>query len=565
VNVEFLQPLRFLSWARDVEVAVPPGLSLFLGDNGAGKTALALEAPSWCVWKKTIRGTKPDGEVHGTFEAGGKRWRIERTDATVILAEDAVMPGKGRVWVNRSGQTPTETQERIDRIFGSWRRFSSTRVFSRRLLNRFGGATDKERKALLEEVLGYDRFERAYQWALKERGRRDEAYRKAHAAAMAAYAAYDQAQKALEAMHAQPGDLPADVQAQQVEKSARRDELHQKWAALTSDLAKARAVVQGYRDLETKVRTEDRGVASQIAALTPKGAAPTSCPTCKRPFGTASTEDAQAAYGAHVEAELATLRQRREVLGRRLAGAVAEAELAVREVTRIQGLHDGHGQALSLLDRELAGLAARFTAARERSALLTALETQHAKADAENTEAQAAAVRANDALAVAEHACAILGPKGVRVKMLAGGLALLEVGANEVLPRLGGQVSAVRIAGSRTKADGDAVAEVSIKVEGAGGGEYRGTSDGEMGRVDAALLLGLARISGDPGFICFDEPFDGLDKEGLAGVCEILQEMAQTRQVVVITHSDDLVSMFPAAAKFRCSREGDGPSVLEAA
>jgi len=553
VLVEYVKPLRFLSWSRDDEVALPPGLSLLTGSNGSGKSALALEAVAWAVWKKTVRGTKPEGEVYVTASsADGRRWRIERTDSSVILSEDT-----GDGWAHRSGQTLTETQERIERVFGTWRRFTNTRVFSRRLLSRLGTATDKERKAILEEAFGLTRFEDAYQVALKERKRRDGLQLAAHAECQRAQAELDQARRSLQALADRPGDLVEDVQRKVAEVAdrmeARAPEV-QKLAQKAQVLADG---VQKVQDELSKVRAEGQVRERRIAALERAGA-PKVCPTCRRPLDAESG----AAATAHVAAERADLAQQRDALATRARGIDRGLEdLRARRDAASRAHAEAHAQ-VAAMDRELAGLSERHRAALARRDALDDLERQAGEASDALDAAKDILDEADRALAVADHACRILGPKGVRVRLLSASLALLEVEANVVLARLGGQARALRVSGSRTKADGDEVAEVSIRVEGAGGGEYRGASDGEVGRLDSALLLGLARLSGDRGYVCFDEPFDGLDREGLAGVCEVLREMAQERQVVVVTHSDDLVSTFPAAHHLLCRRDGDGPSEL---
>lgn len=551
--VQFIQPIKFLSWARGVEVALPGSLSLFLGPNGSGKTALALESVAWCLWKQTVRGTKPKGEVNVTLEKGGTRWRVERTESTVVLGEDV-----GTKWVDRSGQTPTETQGKIERIFGSWRRFAATRVFSRRLVNRFGAATDKDRKALLEEVLGLDRFERAYAWAREERGRRDQAHRDAHSTAMTKQAAADQADGALQAAVDRPGELATDVQAKQVQVGTRREALAEKAHAVEKDHGNATRAVEALSKAHQEASVAGQAIERQMSAIERSNIGE-NCPTCGSPLkGTAEAAAHRAKERARLGAELAPLQRKAKLLADQLGVARQKASSLATE-------HGNLAREIGALDREASALAERHKAAREREALLDDLGARKDRAVAEAQEAQAALLCADAALAAAEHACRILGPKGARVRLMAVSLVQLEIGANAVLPRLGGQVRAVRISGTKTKADGDEVAEVTLKVEGAGGGDYKGTSDGELARVDASLVLALARLSGDRGYVCFDEPFDGLDREGLAGVCEVLKEMAEERQVVVVTHSEDLVSMFPAAQRFICSRAGDGPSQLEAA
>jgi len=67
---------NFLSH-KDTKVPLKgAGLTLIEGDNGAGKSSM-LDAVSWCLFAKTVRGIKDDGVVHNKFKSN--------TQVTVVL------------------------------------------------------------------------------------------------------------------------------------------------------------------------------------------------------------------------------------------------------------------------------------------------------------------------------------------------------------------------------------------------------------------------------------------------------------------------------------------------
>ena len=100
---------------------------------------------------------------------------------------------------------------------------------------------------------------------------------------------------------------------------------------------------------------------------------------------------------------------------------------------------------------------------------------------------------------------------------------------------------------------------ISLDVEGAGGGYgYRAASGGERRRLDIALLLALSDVAGvvadaAPGTLWVDEAFDSLDSRGVAVVVEALTALAESRCVVVITHSEELAQAIPAVQRMRVS------------
>ncbi len=531
---------------RKAALDTPTGLTVFVGKNGAGKTALGLEAPAWCLWGQTIRGTVPDTAAVTITTQGHKVLRTRIKKKTELAFE-----GGGK---DLSGQTPTETQRRIDAVFGSFEQFCSTRVFSSRLLTRFGGATDKDRKALLEEILGLGRFELAAGLARKVLATEKASLATAESLVQAGEASLVQAQAAETALKASPGRPGAVVGAELARATQKASEAHGAWEKLKAMHADALAAHKKALDASAGFGTAYNEAHAQVSSLA-KILAGEACSLCKRPFP--STHDhgkvqedlgaaKKVAEGYYVSWENSKracdpLRVKVEFIARKidtLAATVNDARGDVRGLTA-----------------ELKGSAARDHLIDEAAARVDAVS-------------EALAVSMTDvrkyvmAVLLASEACAVLGPKGVRSRLLEGALAELQIAVNELLPRMGGHAKSLSISGTKTRVSGEEVAEVSISVEGAGGGDYKGLSDGERVRVDVALLLGLAKLSRDQGLLVLDEVFDPLDDEGLEGAAEVLAEMARDRQVFLITHNPRFLGLMPSARVVRVERGADGFSQI---
>jgi DNA repair exonuclease SbcCD ATPase subunit len=154
----------------------------------------------------------------------------------------------------------------------------------------------------------------------------------------------------------------------------------------------------------------------------------------------------------------------------------------------------------------------------------------------------------------------VLGLRGVRAHVLGKALGGIEQVANGWLARIAGPGLRLHLSAYTEKKTGGVSDAISLEVDGAGGGHgYRGASGGERRRCDIALLLALAEVAGaahglKPGLILFDEVFDALDDDGVDTVCEVLGELAATRQVVVISHNDRLVARLPKRLHLRVNQ-----------
>ena len=164
---------------------------------------------------------------------------------------------------------------------------------------------------------------------------------------------------------------------------------------------------------------------------------------------------------------------------------------------------------------------------------------------------------ASKELAVLKAVEQVLGLRGVRAHVLGRALTGVAHMANVWLGRIAGEGLTLRLTPCVEKKGGGTTDAIGLEVDGAGGGYgYRAASGGERRRIDVALLLALSEVAAaahgrEPGLLVFDEVFDALDDDGVHAVAEVLGELAQERQVLVITHSKTLAEQVPATMRLR--------------
>ena len=516
MNVSSLHLVGFLSHV-DTRLTLPAtGVILVTGENGAGKSSLA-EAVSFGLWGKTLRGTDPWADKDGRVEvecSGGLRvvrsQKKGKAGVTFTVGSDPAT-----VY-----ETPTKAQEALEAIVGGHEVWRRSHVFSSSDAALFSGSTDGERKRFIERILGVERFDPALEACRVElrKAEKDLAAVDADSRVLREKiaGAEQRLNDAVSAAGLATDDVPADtaarMQALAAKLSLARKRVNAVSGAMTgSGGAKATALsVLRHRQTES----------SRLAAGV--------CPTCNQVIpdslraalaaGVAEAEAAAAEATAAGDAALADLRDQLDE-AREAEGSLSEKigrlqqKLAAGEATR----------------RQREGMeAARVQAQADLAAAGAAL----AKVDARLAEAstRAGVLRATER---------VLGLKGVRAHVLGRALSGLEVAANAWLARLASK-------DLRVSLGSDGVA--ALDVVGAGGGNgYKGASGGERRRIDVALLLGLGEFAAasagqSGGLLVLDEVLDALDKDGLERACRAIEELAQDRPVLVVSHLDELVA-----------------------
>jgi DNA repair exonuclease SbcCD ATPase subunit len=189
----------------------------------------------------------------------------------------------------------------------------------------------------------------------------------------------------------------------------------------------------------------------------------------------------------------------------------------------------------------------------ENAPAIAAAEQEAAAAEQAARKAHDDAIAYEHRMRVLEQVERVLGLRGVRSTLLEEALAGLELLARGRLARVFPELD-VRVV-ARTERGSKTVEAIAIVAKGAGDDAgYAALSGGQRRRVDMALMLSLAELADgalgeEEGALFFDEVFDALDAEGVAAFSELIAELAERRQVWVVSHNPALVSaLLPSAA-----------------
>ena len=568
---------------RTTEVVFPErGLLLVGGANGSGKSSLALEAPIWAYWGATLRGGDPTcaGEACvEVWDASGRGVRRSRKNGKSKLQ---LIEPDGQVV---EASTVTETQRLLEQRVGTLSTFLHSCVFSRELLDSFTTANDRDRKELLERLLGLDHLAEAEERARRARSDQERAGVGAEREVAVATVRFSGAEQALVRLR---DDAPAAAATEEAER-----EIEGLAAALKGDrerersrAAEVEALAVEFRRVEQKDKDVHRGLveARQVVAVAKQAcvdwkarlenvrALKGTCPTCWRPVTAkdlqacatsvgGSLAEAQERLGAAEKAAepLETLADEtgdalQDVMRR---GRAARAEL--EETKRLVATGAVQLAAARRLKQDAVEARQRYE---ERLAEAQEL-TESARG--ELTRRRKGLEEAKDAVALYDAVVQVLGPQGARARLLAARLESIGVAATRYLRRMG-LPWRVRLASTSERKSGKVVEAIGVQVE--GGRSYVDASAGERRRLDVAILLALAELACTWGrapqsALFLDEIMDALDPAGVEAVAALLADMARERCVVLITHNPELRAHLVPSVTWAVSRGADGHSRVE--
>lgn len=545
------------------------GIYVLCGANGAGKSTF-IEAPAYALGGETLRGTTPfRPDTEGSLEVVTNLGSIVRGVSAAGAKKVAWAPTAEGHAILQKADTNTKTNDQISLVFGDFDIWRRTHVFSSADAHNFTMATDAERKRLIEQLLGLERFDEASKVV---HGQLNDA-RKALMTAQYAYQTAKQTvaqTRALLATHddarPKPFLMPEPPQSPALSIQELRDELDDVRHLLKMHKQQASAVHRDslrtvletdaelalhpqIREAEHQVRDTERELALANAGQ---------CGTCGAPYAGDARAVANAVTAARaalkgLQNTLAQLVAARKEMMAAEAVKVDEATRALTEMTtreqqlvadiaRVQSeqaRYDQHQQHCAELTAQYQQDLSRWQSRRDAIEAPLA-QQQVAVVDAFRKEEEQEALVAE--LAVCDQ---VLGLKGVRVAVLAKALEATEQLANLSLMQMGSDIRVQLRSFSETK-KGTTNSNISIEVTGAGAGYgYKASSGGERRRIDAALLLAFAEVAEasfgrSGGTLFLDEVFDALDADGCSGIVSVLTDLAQRRCLVVITHRPEL-------------------------
>lgn len=531
--------MRCFMGHEDSTVELPEtGAVLVFGENGSGKSSI-VEGVSFAGWGKTLRGDVP--------------WWGEAKPPCAALAvlddinvERLRNGPKNELTFSGGVEFPTasKSQVALEGVLGPhdlWRR---THVFSSADAMHFTLATDGERKRLIESFLGSDRFDPGL-----------EACRKDLRAAEGNLEVTRRKKELLDSKLV--GDRRRVTDAEQglaVLEHAPDEVVIVPGKPLAYYDERIRDAKREIYDLESRLREAERAgggfdqIARSAEAMLDRLRGET-CPTCSQPIAGSLRKklrlDADAAKG---KADAAREEAKADLVDAKDTIAATKEQLDILQTRRGE-------RAMRIQAEQMAE-----NAVRHHAKSIELHNMNRAAAVAAIAKAQAELVDLEDEidLAIAEVAELtevekVLGLKGFRAHTLGQSLSGIDAVANAWLARLRQGVQ-IKLSPYAELAKGGTKDAIGLSVIGRGRGSYKSTSGGERRRIDVALLLGLAEVAAaargaQTGTLFFDEVFDCLDEQGIEAVSEILTELSQTRCVVVITHSKDLMARMRAARK----------------
>lgn len=506
----------------DTELEFPTaGVVVISGANGSGKSAI-VDAVHWALFNSTIRKTTP-------APPSGKHPSVELTTGAVDIRREKKA---GRVTWNLAGEEPdewetnTKAQEGLEKFIGDKSVWQRTHYFSSESSG-FASATDSNRKCLLESLLGLGHFEVAYRDARSDL-----------TTAVSVVRGIEQKLATADARH--DGMLSRyDEMAIQLEALVDVEPTDHQFADIREDIDKIKrklAKIDDEIDIISRKRS-DAAAALSRAKRDVQVMSDDICPTCGQSIGDDMRDRVGSAYhkihaecvtmDAAASEKLGELRARRDKLSNRLESKSRAAGHAAQQKS------------------------ARMASSQRRSELLERMARLEDDIDDHADEIKLLRDEHDTALQrVAElgFTAQVLGPQGYRATMITDALGGVTNKANSILAVLTDEGISIELRAYTDTATGGSNDSISLLVNGAGGGAgHRACSLGQRRRIDAAIVLALASLSGAHGTMFFDEVFDGLDAEGTDRLADLLEGLASDRVVVVVTHSVDLARRLRAA------------------
>lgn len=511
------------------EVNLPErGIVLISGPNGSGKSTI-IEGASWGLFGKTLRGQAPVGctstpgcdvETDAVFVS-----RCMTGDRTKLIWAERQEDGELAEPVRYD--TMTKAQEALNAHVGRFEIWRRAHVFSSSDAAHFSMATAGERQRLLEAILGLEQFDPASQDC------RDDLREAVRAATdleleltrLEARLEAEQTrwEEAREALAMEPEKIDTEEVLEIIETIAARCK------ECESEIDETLRSIRNRTTVAAGASYEAKQFFKHLEKLGGK-----KCPTCHQmipqklvegleskaleaqKLANAANKEADAIVN-HLESqevdlqgERALLIERRARLKNKLAAAKASKERIERAERIVQeaSLRHTHGE----------------------------MEVAEKQAKLEGLTARVAELKAVDQ---------VLGLKGVRAHVLGRALVGLESVGSRWLERFSNGKMSLMLSPQREKKTGGRTNEISLHIEGAGGGDYRGCSLGQRRRIDLAVLFALGEMATSgaglaPGTLFIDEAADSLDVEGVAIFEETVRELSRERCVVVISHREDL-------------------------
>lgn len=596
MHVEKIHILNFMSLGEAELSYEDQGLVLINGSNqdgdsydsnGAGKSALVCEALLWCLYNKTVRGSKHDDVVNRTV---GKNtmvsvWlKIHNKEICVTRYRKHEELGNGLMLIvdnkDQTRSTVRDTEETLQGLLGvSADAFMHTSVIGQGMPNRFTELTDAGRKELLETILRTDVYEKA-------RTQARQALRAAEAEAAQAEGAVEAAGRSLDETKAMAERLHSEAKVQLAENEGQIKSIDSEVATLRERIPELKKEAEEYRPRLEKgvkklesLRSSASTIGAEISEMQSKSAVMQSnaqrkdkeaqslrqmtgsCPSCYQDIPTEHVDR----LATELEQESKNILSELQVLEQGYR-ALQEQQSKTNEGIRatqssVQGLQDCVNSRLSyvsqyeskiemlLQNRETLTKGAEAVQAQQAE-----LQSHIERQEAEHADLRTAASAKKDTVQYQKFWVDAF-PQ-IRTAALAGALHFINNRLDHYLSVLSESELRVALVLKNDKIDLQTTTR---------GGTYTSASGGERRRIDMAIALTLndlaSTVSGfSTNFLVCDEPADFIDNAGMERLVALFEEKAQSLGTVfVISHNPALKS---SISNILTVEKKDGMSVV---
>lgn len=580
--------------------------------NGAGKSAL-VEAIVWVLYGETMRGYKGDDVVNDVvgrdcvvelgMEDAGVAYVVQRSrKRKAKRPNDLSLKVSGK---DVSGGTMADTQAQIQTVVGMDFQTFVQSVMLAHGSRPFSQMTDKEQKAVLDEILQAHQFARAREVVKRKMGdvrsRQTEAeteHREATNAVSDAEVSLHKLQR-MRDEHAQVMSRRRnELRRQKVEIEARIEEVYtttgldkllEEQDAIESELgarekeyrarqARRVQIASEYGDLRGDLRQRRGAVEANLQRLSRSTKSidrlvGQQCPTC---FQVLSPEDAEhcakewdeEARGYRdqlkvLDAEDARLRDEERAAVEQVRAEEAEASEHVRDAqARLQQTREAvHKREASLqlvcqLEQQSWNTQQEIDALDEDSnPYLVLVEEKAAELEEAKTRRQRLAYRCKALEIERAHLewwDRGFGNQGVKSHLLDNVVPFLTERAQHYADILSGGDLRIQFRTQKQLKSGEWREQFQVEVTNQQGADvYHGNSAGERRRIDIAVGWALGDLAAGRAnkpirFKGLDEPFENLDETGEESVVKLLHAVvAEYETILCITHSTHLRNQFP--------------------
>lgn len=574
------------------------------GSNRSGKSSI-FEGVAWGLFGQTLRGLtgnevvidngKGKGTmVSNTFLADDKLYKVIRYRKHPKFKNSLLLKvqTKNGKWKDKTEKSVKDTQSKIDKLIGyTYVSFINSTMFGQGITKFFTSATDKEKKDILEKLLGLDRYGLAFQIAKKKKTEfeniistkqtklgglisklaetrsRLKEYRKLESSFVDDIAeTVSKLREKVKAVNKPSGIQKARTRLLKAEKDVverssklkKQYKLNDKMDALRTKSDEASLKLHSVENDIDKLKysKEDK---TKLVGI--------ECPTCEREF----TKKDNKKFLSQVKKKEVELSKTLVPMRKVVKGFVAKIEKLSKKIENLRKLEQGLQKSekkvaiiktklvhlkkdKELYDKIIADLKSRIKEAKNQKNPYNKLVVkEQKKTKTLRTKRDNLQSKLTSMYTEAEYYDFWekgFGRQGLPSFILDSVMPILNRKANKYLNEItDGQIN-VDISTQTTLKSGKVKDKFDVSIINRDGSNlYKGSSGGEKRVIDIAILLALhslvrQRSQNPVNIVFFDEVFDTLDKIWATEVASALSRIDSVSTTFVISHNEDVARMF---------------------